>query len=105
MKLGTCSVLVARCALRVVLRCSYSGSTAAWAHRHLKAAVGSGCVRRVFVLGPSHHVYLDTCALPSTSSAATPLGDLSVDTDVVRMLAKTVRPGRIVHDVGGGVSG
>jgi predicted class III extradiol MEMO1 family dioxygenase len=35
---------------------SYSGPTAAFAYTHLLA--GADRVKRVFVLGPSHHVYL-----------------------------------------------
>lgn len=36
---------------------------------------------RVFILGPSHHVYLDGCALPSAVEYETPLGNLQIDTD------------------------
>lgn len=43
---------------------SYSGPTAAFAYMHLDAAR----VKRIFVLGPSHHVYLKyVCLLPSDS--------------------------------------
>lgn len=38
---------------------------------------------RIFVLGPSHHVYLAGCALSQASHYATPLGQLVVDTSVV----------------------
>lgn len=34
---------------------------------------------RVFVLGPSHHVYLDGCALSRCDTYETPLGDLQLD--------------------------
>ena len=35
--------------------------------------------KRVFVLGPSHHVYLDGCALSKCKTYATPIGDLPLD--------------------------
>lgn len=35
--------------------------------------------RRVFVLGPSHHVRLSGCALSSTEKCQTPLYDLTID--------------------------
>lgn len=35
--------------------------------------------RRVFVLGPSHHAYLEGCALTPFHALDTPLGALSVD--------------------------
>jgi AmmeMemoRadiSam system protein B len=56
---------------------SYSGPTAAWAYKH----VGRD-VKRVFVLGPSHNVYLDNCAVTRCVSYATPLGDIPIDTAV-----------------------
>lgn len=34
---------------------------------------------RVFILGPSHHVYLDGCALSRCDTYSTPLGDLPLD--------------------------
>jgi len=35
--------------------------------------------RRVFILGPSHHVYLDGCALSTCETYKTPVGDLPLD--------------------------
>ena len=35
--------------------------------------------KRVFILGPSHHVYLDGCALSRCTEYATPLGSLPLD--------------------------
>ena len=69
---------------------SYSGPTAAFAYAHVPP---SG-VERVFVLGPSHHVALDGCALTKAAVLATPVGDLAVDTAIVRELAATVRSKR-----------
>ena len=42
---------------------SYSGPTAAYAYRHLKEALMRGWSGTVVVLHPSHHVYLDGCAI------------------------------------------
>ena len=42
---------------------SYSGPTAAWAYINVDPAK----YKRVFLLGPSHHVYLDNCALSNAS--------------------------------------
>lgn len=61
----------------------YSGTTAAWAFKSLNP----GKVKRVFVLGPCHHTFVDGCALPcGVSSYATPLGDLPVDTELIQDL-------------------
>lgn len=37
------------------------------------------CSKRVFILGPSHHVHLNGCALTKFFEYATPLGNLPVD--------------------------
>jgi predicted class III extradiol MEMO1 family dioxygenase len=37
--------------------------------------------KRVFILGPSHHVYLDGCALSKCSTYETPIGSLPLDLD------------------------
>lgn len=42
---------------------------------HLDAAR----VKRIFVVGPSHHVYLKSCAVSGASVCETPVGDLQVD--------------------------
>jgi AmmeMemoRadiSam system protein B len=57
---------------------SYSGPTAAYAYMHLDPKQ----VRRIFILGPSHHVYLKACAVSGASICATPVGDLEVDNDI-----------------------
>ncbi|CBZ54123.1 conserved hypothetical protein [Neospora caninum Liverpool] len=46
------------------------------------------CPRRVFVLGPSHHIYLPGCALPppSVRAYATPLGEIPLDAEVLEAL-------------------
>ena len=57
---------------------SYCGPTAA----HAYAQVDPTRVRRVFILGPSHHFCLSGCALSSCSRYATPIADLLLDQSV-----------------------
>ncbi|KAL8760056.1 MAG: hypothetical protein Q9184_003438 [Pyrenodesmia sp. 2 TL-2023] len=66
---------------------SYSGPAAAWAYRCLDL---SKC-KHLFLLGPSHHLHLPTCALPSPALTAylTPLGPLSLDTALLSTLRST----------------
>lgn len=60
----------------------YSGQAAAYAYK----AVQNQGVKRVFLLGPSHHVGIHGAALPMAITFATPLGDLEVDKEVVNQL-------------------
>ncbi|KAI9228537.1 MAG: UPF0103-domain-containing protein [Piptocephalis tieghemiana] len=64
---------------------SYSGKTAAWAYKSLDLSQ----VHRVFILGPSHHVYLKGCALSTFTKLETPLGPLDVDVETIDKLHKT----------------
>lgn len=57
------------------------------AFSHLALAVD--CRKRVFVLGPSHVVYLSGCALTTCARYATPFGNLHVDAAVNAELAAT----------------
>ena len=61
---------------------SYSGPTAAYAYMHVKPEG----IKRVFVLGPSHHVSLRTCATTACTSYGTPFGELPVDLETTRAL-------------------
>ena len=45
--------------------------------------------RRIFLLGPSHHFYLNNCALSQCTHYRTPLGDLKLDTHTIAALHKT----------------
>ena len=60
----------------------FSGRAAASAY----GCIDPDTVDRVFVLGPSHRVYLEGCALSSFSYLATPLGLLPVDTQAIEEL-------------------
>ncbi|KAF2754521.1 UPF0103-domain-containing protein [Pseudovirgaria hyperparasitica] len=64
---------------------SYSGPAAAWAYKSLDLSN----VKRVFLLGPSHHYYLTTCALSRCDTYETPLGDLKIDLATVKELEQT----------------
>jgi AmmeMemoRadiSam system protein B len=74
---------------------SFSGPTAAWAYR----AIVPSIVKRVFILGPSHHVYLRNCALSSQTHYATPIGDLVLDLDVMEELMRTGHFGNMDTEV------
>ena len=63
----------------------YSGPTAADAFATLRGAQG---IRRVVVIGPSHHVAFRGIALPDADAYRTPLGDLPLDSDGVESLAE-----------------
>ena len=64
---------------------SYSGPTAAWAYKHIER----GSIRRVFLLGPSHHVYIPRCSLTTCSEYSTPLGPIRIDGDMCKELRST----------------
>ncbi|XP_070576550.1 protein MEMO1-like [Ptychodera flava] len=63
----------------------YCGKCGAHAYRQVDAAH----VRRVFILGPSHHVRLGGCALSMTTTYNTPLYNLPIDTEIYRELWAT----------------
>ncbi|XP_033733789.1 protein MEMO1-like [Pecten maximus] len=63
----------------------YCGGCGAHAYRQ----VDPSRVRRVFILGPSHHVRLSGCALTSTEIYSTPLYDLTVDQQINQELYAT----------------
>ncbi|KAE8149359.1 MEMO1 family [Aspergillus avenaceus] len=63
---------------------AYSGPCAAYAYKSLDLSKA----KRIFVLGPSHHHYLSTLALPELTSYYTPLSDepLPLDTELIAKL-------------------
>jgi AmmeMemoRadiSam system protein B len=63
----------------------YSGPIAASAY--LRIVPARHRIRRVVLLGPSHHVALRGIATTSADVWRTPLGDVAVDTETVRALA------------------
>ncbi|KAF9786933.1 UPF0103-domain-containing protein [Thelephora terrestris] len=64
---------------------SYSGPAAAWAYK----SIDTTGIKRVFILGPSHHVYLNGCALSKCKGYATPIGDLPLDLETIAELRDT----------------
>ncbi|XP_069680720.1 protein MEMO1 [Periplaneta americana] len=63
----------------------YCGACSGFAYRQISPVV----VRRVFILGPSHHVRLGGCALSTATKYRTPLYDLRIDTQVYADLEAT----------------
>ena len=63
----------------------YSGPVAASAYAQL-AALG-GRIRRVVLLGPAHHVFVRGLALPGAERFATPLGEVPLDREAVRLVS------------------
>lgn len=64
---------------------SYCGACGAYAYRQIDPKR----VKRVFILGPSHHVQLNGCALTKTERYQTPLYDLIIDTAMCDELRQT----------------
>lgn len=67
---------------------TYSGVTAAYAYQMVVAARDQ--VKRIFILGPSHHSSFTDSGLPASSlvSYATPFGNLQLDQAVIDNLHK-----------------
>lgn len=63
---------------------SYSGPTAAFGYKHLEEELSKpdSPIRHILVFHPSHHVYLDGCAISGAQVIETPLGDLPVDVEL-----------------------
>lgn len=60
---------------------SYSGPTAAYSYKSLQEELERNptMITTILVLHPSHHVYLDGCAISGAARLETPVGDLQVD--------------------------
>lgn len=63
----------------------YSGPAAAWGYKNIDPRG----IKRVFLLGPSHHVFLRKCALSRADAYRTPVGDLPIDQAVYQELDAT----------------
>ncbi|KAF8560397.1 UPF0103-domain-containing protein [Imleria badia] len=53
----------------------WSGRAAAWAYR----CIDTTGIKRVFILGPAHHIHLNRCDVSGCDYYATPLGKLRLD--------------------------
>lgn len=65
----------------------YSGAVAGHAFRQVREQA----VRRVIVLGPSHHASFRGAALPDANVYRTPLGDVALDCEAMEALALSER--------------
>lgn len=65
----------------------YSGFTAACGYRALPAAPADR-PRRVFLVGPSHRVYLEGASVGDHQAFASPLGEVPVDREICAALAR-----------------
>ncbi|CAO0789966.1 unnamed protein product [Mucor circinelloides] len=63
----------------------YSGPTAAFAYK----SVDTSNIKRVFLLGPSHHAYIDGCSLSKYSAYETPFGNIRLNREVIDELHDT----------------
>ncbi|KAI1295630.1 Protein MEMO1 [Halotydeus destructor] len=63
----------------------YCGACAAFAYREIDPSI----VRRVFILGPSHHVRLSGCALSPAKTYKTPFYELQIDQKIYEELNNT----------------
>jgi AmmeMemoRadiSam system protein B len=62
----------------------YSGPIAARAYRAL--GVHSETLRRIVLIGPSHHVGFEGVAIPSVRAFLTPVGEMTIDADALERL-------------------
>jgi len=72
----------------------YSGLTAAFAYAHLQPVRDR--ITRVILLGPAHRVYIKGMALSSATHFSTPLGNIEINQEAVKLLKKM--PQVIVSD-------
>jgi AmmeMemoRadiSam system protein B len=63
----------------------YSGEVAANAYHLLKQAADK--IRRVILIGPSHHVGFSGVAVPSVDHFATPLGNVPIDKNTIALIS------------------
>jgi len=64
---------------------SYSGPTAAFAYKN----IDKNKITRIFILGPSHHAYTTKCALSAMTEYETPLGNISLDRELIKEIYAT----------------
>ena len=58
---------------------SYSGPVAGHAYQYLNSSV----IDKIFILGPSHHHYTKKCELSKNEIYSTPLGNLTLDKEII----------------------
>ncbi|KAG9314401.1 memo-like protein-domain-containing protein [Chiua virens] len=72
----------------------WSGRAAAWAYR----CIDTKGIKRVFILGPAHHVHLSGCDLSGCDYYDTPLGRLRLDKEIIGDLKDTGKFGTMSID-------
>ena len=72
----------------------YSGPVAG--HGYAQLVAHTETVRRVILLGPTHRAPVRGIALPEANAFATPLGEVQIDQDAIRRLARI--PQVVVYD-------
>jgi AmmeMemoRadiSam system protein B len=68
---------------------TYSGPTAAYGYRVMRDTINRNPIKRIFVLGPSHHFHMNGCAISPATLIETPLGHIPVDEQTVEDLQRT----------------
>jgi len=63
----------------------YSGPSAAKGYKLLDPSK----IKRIFILGPSHHAYMTKCGLSKLTEYETPIGSLKLDRDIIKDLYAT----------------
>jgi len=81
--------------MRLLLRYSFSGKVAASAYKE----INTEGIKRVFILGPSHHAFIEGCGISTQTHYDTPFGELTLDTDVINELLQTKNFIKITNDV------
>lgn len=64
----------------------YSGPTAAWAY----ISINKELYKRIVILGPSHHEYIEGCGLSKFDYIETPFGNLKIDKNANEILHKSL---------------
>ncbi len=62
----------------------YSGPTAAFSYININPLN----YKRVFLLGPSHKIYINSCGLPYSEIYETPIGNIEIDSEIVECLKR-----------------
>lgn len=59
--------------------------------QYLDRNIDKSCSKRVFLLGPAHHIHLRGCSLSKLNKNETPLGDLVLCLETIKQLRATKR--------------
>eukprot|EP00924_Labyrinthula_sp_SR-Ha-C_P013751 maker-scaffold_5-snap-gene-12.58-mRNA-1 protein AED:0.02 eAED:0.02 QI:104/0.5/0.66/1/1/1/3/40/303 len=66
----------------------YSGKTAAYGYKYIQnlSEDRKKKLKRVFLLGPSHHFYFENCAVSTQEEYTSPIGNMKVDVEMINEL-------------------